>query len=192
MHGWEQGAIMGDNAFASRLQSPQTIFARGQFRSQTAPFPCGENLLDQDMARDMRAAHTEFAFADRAYCRNGAEADLHILRKLAVIGDVAGRAMRPARQPVEGGAARLGAAASGAEQVPGEVQQPEPGRFQAEFGYVAQRYPPQGCQLARAQPGKIDFLRRRNVAGQTFGQAVTVWAVGNLLRQAGQPLALLG
>src|SRR5687767_3686740 len=102
------------------------------------------------------------------------EAGLDVAREIALVVDVAGRAMRALRQAVEPAGPALGHAAARTQQVPAQLQQAGAHRLQADFDGMARRTVPHARQRERPDPPEVDLLRGEDVISELAREAVAI------------------
>ena len=171
------------------MERAQAVAARRQVDLHAARLARRQQELHGHVRRRHRAREAEAAGRQRPHGGRGREGELDVLLEVAVVVDVAGRAMRAARQLAQRAGAELGAAAVGAEQVPLHGQKPGAHAGEAALDRGALR----DIQLARQGLGldrqKIGRHGGQHAVGQRPAEAVAVGAAVDLGGERRRPLA---
>ena len=171
------------------MEGAQAVAARRQVDLHRPLLARRQQELHRHVRRRHRAREAEAAGHQRPHRRRGRKGEFDVLLEVAVVVDVAGRAMRAARQLAQRPGAELGAAAVGAEQVPLHGQQPGAHAGQAALDRGALR----DFQFARQRLGldwqKIGRHGGQHAVGQRPAEAVAVGAAVDLGGERRRPLA---
>ena len=168
----------GERLRALDAVRPQAVAALFERRAELAPLARREELLGDDVRRDLRAADAELAQLQPADGRVGAEDDLDravelhreiYLARVAV--DFGAHAAEALGRPLRAAAVR-------ADHLPAQVEETGARGLEAEFEGVAARRPPRGRERVGAEASERQLVAEldgldeaRGVGGALFAQA---------------------
>ncbi len=171
------------------MERAQAVAAGRQVDLHVARLARRQQELHGDVRRRHRAREAEAAGRQGPHGGRGREGEFDVLLEVAVVVDVAGRAMGAARQLAQRAGAELGAAAVGAEQVPLHGQKPGAHAGEAALDRGALR----DVELARQGLGldwqKIGRHGGQHPVGQRPAEPVAVGAAVDLGGERRRPLA---
>ncbi len=131
--------------------------------------------------RRARSEQAELAFGQRAKPGCGAECEFDVAREIALVIDIAGRAVGAFGEVVQVSDAGFGAATAGTEEIPAHDENAAMGRGEEEFDDVVRGSVPAACKFEGAHAAqrnrrgaieKLDEIRGQSVRSQVRGEGV--------------------